>query len=243
MARGRLRIGTSGYQYEHWRGVFYPQGLPRKDWFAFYAARFETVEINNTFYRLPDVRTFDRWREMAPPGFVYAIKFSRFGTHKKRLKDPEGPIDLFLERVRLLEPHLGPILVQLPPSMRFDPGRLEGFLRAAPRSHRWAVEVRHESWFRKETYEILSAHDAALVIHDMLPSHPREMTASFLYQRFHGRPGEATYPRQALVAEARRVKNQLASGRDSWIYFNNDELGHALADAEDLRRYLEMSGA
>jgi uncharacterized protein YecE (DUF72 family) len=125
---GRLRIGASGYQYAHWKGTFYPPDLPKKDWFAYYAQRFDTVEINNTFYRLPQARTFDAWGDQAPEGFCYALKFSRYTTHLKRLKEPHDPIKRFLERASRLGEFIGPILVQLPPHWRVDTERLTTFL-------------------------------------------------------------------------------------------------------------------
>lgn len=237
MRRGRLRVGTSGYEYEHWRGVFYPAGLSKRERFSFYAGRFDSVEINNTFYRLPSVETFERWREQAPPGFVYSLKFSRYATHMKRLRDPDGPIESFLDRSRHLGVHHGPILVQLPHTFRGNPGRLERFLEVAPKAYRWAFELRHDSWFCDEIYEILRGHDAALVTHDALRSHPRKITASWHYQRFHGGADER-FSRQHLVAEARRVREELAAGRDAWVFFNNDEEGHAVMDARDFRRYV-----
>src|SRR5688572_25082964 len=125
--RGKLRIGTSGYQYNHWRGVFYPRDLPKKRWFAYYASHFDTVEINNTFYRLPQGQVFEAWREQAPENFCYALKFSRYSSHLKRLQDAHEPIERFLHRAGELREFLGPILVQLPPHWRPDPDRLAAF--------------------------------------------------------------------------------------------------------------------
>ena len=120
-----VRIGTSGWVYQHWRGIFYPRGLPPSEWFAHYAREFDTVEINNSFYRLPDAGTFDAWREQAPPGFLYAVKASRYLTHLKKLKDPEDPLRRFFERAGHLGATLGPVLYQLPPRWRFNGPRLE----------------------------------------------------------------------------------------------------------------------
>jgi uncharacterized protein YecE (DUF72 family) len=127
-----LWIGTSGYQYDDWRGRFYPEHLPKRQWFAHYAQHFDTVEINNTFYHLPGAGTFDEWRDAAPPGFRYALKYSRYGSHLKRLKEPEGHIGRFMAVAQRLGPLLGPILVQLPPHFNADAVRLDAFLRAAP---------------------------------------------------------------------------------------------------------------
>jgi len=238
--RGALRVGTSGYQYNHWRGVFYPEKLAKKHWFEHYARHFDTVEINNTFYNLPETGTFERWREQTPEGFVYALKYSRFGTHIKRLKDPEQHVGLFVERARHLGSHLGPILVQLPPNWHLSLERLEGFLAALPREHRWALELRDPSWFDESVYALLRRHRAALCIHDMIDDHPREQTAEWSYLRFHGPRGDyaGSYTPQALSAAARRIRGQLEQGADVYVYFNNDAEGHALANARDLRRYV-----
>lgn len=234
-----VRIGTSGYQYDHWRTVFYPGEMPKSGWFDHYAERFDTVEINNTFYSLPSAAAFDRWRKRAPAGFRYALKFSRYGTHMKKLKDPQCTIGAFLERAERLKSFLGPILVQLPPRWGADPGRLDRFLEAAPRRCRWAVEFRDAGWLKEEVYQVLRAHGAALCIHDMIPSHPRWLTADWTYIRFHGRAYTGTYSHQALTAWARWITDRLAENRDVYAYFNNDDEGHAVRDAADLRRYVE----
>jgi len=235
---GNLFLGTSGYQYDHWRGVLYPEGLARKDWFGRYAEVFDTVEINNTFYNLPTEDTFRRWRDRAPAGFTYALKFSRYATHMKKLKDPEGPLAAFLERAEILGPRLGPILVQLPPRWGADPARLDGFLAAAPRDLRWAVELRDRDWLRAAVYDVLRDHGAALVIHDKLADHPVHVTADFVYLRYHGEDYASGYSPQALSGQARRVRGFLDDGLDVYAYFNNDVGGHAVPNAQDLRRFV-----
>ena len=232
-----LRIGTSGYQYDHWKGLFYPEPLPKRSWLAFLSERFDTVEINNTFYHLPSGKTFDTWRDTAPAGFRFALKYSRYGSHLKHLKDPQDHVPAFLERARRLGDCLGPILVQLPPSWKIDLGRLAGFLRAAPRRQRWAVEFRNTTWLCEETYSVLRASKAALCIHDMIENHPRAVTADWVYLRYHGRDG-GDYPHQALAAEAARIREYLARGLDVFAYFNNDACGYALSNAVDLKRYV-----
>lgn len=238
--RGNLRVGTCGYVYDHWRGRLYPERLPKSKWFDRYAEFFDTVELNNTFYRLPEAATFERWGAAAPPGFLFAVKFSRFGTHLKRLKDPDEPIRRFLDRAEHLGPKLGPILVQLPPSFALYADRLDAFLAQAGTSHRWAVEVRDERWLVPEVYEILRSHGAALCIHDMIPNHPRELTADFVYLRYHGYSGRYTgrYPRRALAAEAARIDVLLEEGRDLYAYFNNDQMGYAVENASQLAALL-----
>lgn len=235
---GVARIGTSGWEYPHWRGVFYPERLPRPAWFTHYASHFDTVEANNTFYRLPSEATFDRWRSRAPEPFLYALKMSRFATHFKRLLDAEEPIERFVTRARKLGPHLGPILVHLPPNWAANPGRLDAFLRAAPADLLWAVEFRDRSWLDRPIYEVLRRHRAALCIHDLIPDHPREITSSFLYLRFHGATSGGSYPSERLRGEAERIASDLTSGLDVYAYFNNDAGGHAVRNATALRRFV-----
>lgn len=235
---GRVHIGTSGYQYAHWRGVFYPDALPREHWLAHYAAHFATVEINNTFYHLPDAATFRAWRDAVPAGFRFAVKFSRFGSHLKKLKDPHDTIGRFLEGASLLGNKLGPILVQLPGRWRVNTERLDAFLEAAPRDHRWAVEFRDASWLCDEVYRVLEAHHAALCRHDILPDHPQRLTADWTYLRFHGAPYRGRYSPQYLTAQARRLVDLASDDRDVYAYFNNDEAGYAVENARQLRRYL-----
>jgi len=233
-----LWIGTSGYQYDDWRGRFYPEHLPKRQWFAHYAQHFDTVEINNTFYHLPGAGTFDEWRDAAPPGFRYALKYSRYGSHLKRLKEPEGHIGRFMAVAQRLGPLLGPILVQLPPHFNADTARLDAFLRAAPQDRQWVLEFRDRSWLCEEVYAVLEKHQAALCIHDLLEDHPRRITAGFTYRRFHGIAYGGSYSSQFLAAEARRIRGYLADGLEVYVYFNNDIGGHAVHNALDLRRYL-----
>lgn len=237
--QGSWRVGTSGYEYAHWRGRFYPHALPKKRWFDYFAEHYDTVEVNNTFYRLPQAETFDAWREQAPDGFLYALKFSSYGTHRKRLRDPAEPIERFTSRARRLHGHLGPILVQLPPRWKCNLERLAGFVRLLPDDLRWAVEFRDPSWLCEEVFALLGEHRVALCVHDMLPDHPRRITADFLYLRFHGGRYDGDYSRQFLTAEAARIREELDAGCDVYAYFNNDLQGHALHNAADLRRYLE----
>lgn len=239
---GAVRIGTSGYQYAHWRGVLYPEGLPVARWLERYAERFGSLEIDSTFYRLPSAEVFAAWRRRLPPGFVCAVKMSRFATHMKHLRDPEQTLGRFAERAVALGPALGPILVQLPPRWHADPERLAAFLDARAhtplRRHRFAVEVRHPSWLDEAVYDVLARRGAALVIHDLLPAHPRVLTTDWTYLRFHGAGGAiaGTYQDRELANEARWIARQLAQGRDVYAYFNNDREGHAVRDAERLAR-------
>jgi uncharacterized protein YecE (DUF72 family) len=241
MARGAVRIGTSGYQYNEWRGGFYPEGLPKRKWFDHYAGVFDTVEINNTFYGLPETDRFDEWRERAPEGFLYALKYNRYATHRKRLRDPEGALGEFLPRAERLGSRLGPILVQLPPRWHADPERLRAFLEAAGSERRWAIEFRDPDWLRDEIYDLLHAHNAALVIHDLIEDHPIETPSMWVYLRFHGKDYAHGYSPQALTAWAERIASWRVEGRDVYAYFNNDVGGHAPRDAQDLRRHVSRA--
>lgn len=236
--RAECRIGTSGYQYEHWRGAVYDQKLPRRNWFGRYAEVFDTVEINNTFNSLPEAKTFDSWRERAPQGFLCALKYSRYGSHLKRPKDPGDTAGKFLARASRLGSRLGPILVQLPPNWHADADRLAAFLDAVPAERRWALELRHRDWPRSDIFEILSRHKAALCIHDMIDRHPVEVTADWVYLRFHGRHYGGSYSHQFLSAQAQRIDAWLGEGLDVFVYFNNDAHGFAVGNARDLRRYV-----
>lgn len=236
--RGRFRIGTSGYQYDHWKEVFYPVDLPKKRWFGYYAGHFDTVEINNTFYHLPSPHTFASWKEEAPKDFCYALKFSRYGTHIKRLKDPREPVERFCTHAQPLGETMGPILVQLPPKFDMNLDRLAGFLEVIPSTHRWVIEFRDPRWLREDVYAQLRNHRVALCIHDMIDKHPRELTADWVYLRFHGIHYRGCYSAQTLTAEATRIKDYLARGLDVYAYFNNDAEGYAVRNALDLRRYV-----
>jgi uncharacterized protein YecE (DUF72 family) len=238
VTKATIRIGTSGYQYDHWKGVFYPKEIPKKHWFAYYATHFDTVEINNTFYRLPQDKTFEAWREQAPPGFCYALKFSRYASHFKRLQEPHEPINRFLGRARRLQEFLGPILIQLPPHWNVDSDRLADFLKAASGAHRWAVEFRDPRWLCGEIYAILQHYNAALCIHDLIHNHPRHITANWVYLRFHGASYGGSYPQQVLKAQARHIAQYVADGLDVFAYFNNDAYGYAVQHATDLKHYL-----
>lgn len=240
VTRGRFRAGTSGYQYDEWRGLFYPEDLPKSDWFAFYAKSFDTVEINNTFYNLPSEETFKRWKRVAPEGFCYALKYSRYGSHMKRLKDPEKHVDNFWERAKLLGGKRGPILVQLPPRWHANPERLDTFLEYTSGHAQWVVEVRDPSWWCDAVYDVLKKHKAALCIHDMLEDeHPWVLTTDWTYLRFHGTSPESkyagSYPKKTLHAYADKIVKELNAGHDVYAYFNNDVGGHAVHNAQELR--------
>ena len=236
---GRLHVGTSGWRYKHWRPVFYPEQLAQERWLDFYAEHFDAVEVNNTFYRLPQAETFDSWRQRAPEGFLYVLKFSRYGTHIKRLAQPQDSLGTFLERANRLGSLLGPILVQLPPKMEMNLDRLREFLAAAPSDHRWALEFRNPGWLCEPVYEILRQHNAALCIHDLLEDHPRVLTADWVYLRFHGDRNHAgNYSAEHLAQWARFARKQLRANLDVFAFFNNDVGGFAVKNAQDLKEMI-----
>lgn len=236
----RARIGCSGWMYPDWRGRAYPTGVPARAWFAEYAARFDTVELNATFYRLPTVATVERWAAAAPPGFVYAVKLGAFGSHRMKLRDPQRWLVNHLDRVRRLGDALGPNLVQLPPHWRRDVPRLRGFLDAAPRDVRWAVELRDRTWLHDDVYTVLAEYGAALCWHDLMPGVPRIVTTSWTYLRFHGpdaprAPYRGRYTGRRLRPWVDRIAEWLDEGVDVFAYFNNDVDAAAVADATWLR--------
>jgi uncharacterized protein YecE (DUF72 family) len=244
---GRPRVGCSGWVYRDWRGVVYPAGLPQRRWFEHYATLFDTVEVNNTFYRMPSPAMAAQWAAQAPPGFVYALKLGAFGSHRMKLRDAGSWLPNHLDRAERLGPALGPTLVQLPPRWRRNALRLEEFLSAAPSTMRWAVELRDPSWLHEEVYNVLRRHGAALCLHDLLPDHPWLLTAGWTYVRFHGpealqRRYLGRYGPDRLEPVAARLTEWLHRGWDVYAYFNNDHQGHAAADAGWLRSHLAVGG-
>ena len=235
-----VRIGTSGWEYRHWAGAFYPSDLPRDRWLEFYAERFDTVELNNPFYRLPDADVFASWARRVPESFRYAVKASRYLTHIRRLRDPEEPLARLWTRARRLGTRLGPVLYQLPPRWKPNHERLAAFLAAIPADEQ-TVEFRDRRWYSSATNEMLAEAGVALCLHDMQgsTSEPRPI-GPFVYVRFHG-SGErygGRYPSQRLSAWADRIADW-ADERPVWAFFNNDIGGHAVRDADRLRAMID----
>jgi uncharacterized protein YecE (DUF72 family) len=225
MSQGHIYIGTSGWSYKGWAERFYPKDLPAARQFSYYCEHFPTVEINATFYRLPETKTFARWRDQAPAGFLYGVKGSRAVTHYRRLKPGARSFQLLLKRSDTLNEHLGPTLWQLPVGMKKDVGRLEAFLQRLPRRRRHAVEFRDPSWLDEDVIDRLASHRVALVwlSSKQMPMH-LEVTADFVYVRFHGLSGGAAhnYTRRELDPWANHLRQCARRGVDCFVYFNND---------------------
>jgi len=233
-----IRIGTSGWYYEHWKELFYPAGLPKSKWFEHYAGHFDTVEINNTFYHLPKEQSLQRWHRLAPKGFLYAVKANRYITHIKKLKDASESVQHFFERVGLLKGKLGPILYQLPPSLHKDLDLLETFIKLLPKRKDAAFEFRHKSWYSDDTFELLSKFNVGFCIHDMPGKEsPRVVTADIIYVRFHGTTGRysGSYPKSQLQDWAKWLRTKAEEVSSVYAYFNNDIGGHAIKNAKTLR--------
>ena len=239
-----IRIGTSGWYYNHWKGLFYPAGLPKSKWFDYYAEHFDTVEINNTFYQLPKQETFKNWHKQAPKNFLYTVKANRYITHIKRLKDPSQSLERFFEGADILKENLGPILYQLPPSFHKDLDRLRAFMQVLPKDRIAVFEFRHKSWFSDDTYKLLNEFNAAFCIHDLagIPT-PRITTANLIYVRFHGPTGkyQGNYSKPALQSWAKWLKQHIKEVRSVYVYFNNDINANAVRNAKTLKEQLRIS--
>lgn len=240
-----FHVGTSGWHYAHWVGAFYPRDLKKQDFLAHYSSHLSTVEINNTFYRLPAPETLSGWRRTAPEDFVFAVKASRVITHLKKLKDPDRTTARFFEVIRFLGRSLGPVLFQLPPRFRANRDRLESFLAALPAEFRYAFEFRDESWFKPEIYDCLATHHSAFCFYHLAGRQsPAPLTADFVYVRLHGPGGpyRGIYDRRTLLALAHRILDWRRGGREVHCYFDNDERGYAAANALDLQAILREEG-
>jgi uncharacterized protein YecE (DUF72 family) len=230
-----LRVGTSGWQYRHWRARVYPTNVPTTRWLEHYAQRFATVEVNNTFYRLPPRSTFADWARRVPADFVVAVKASRYLTHYKRLQQPHEPVARLLAHAEGLATHLGPVLLQLPPDLHAEPERLDAALRSFAGRVRVAVEPRHRSWYCDDVRAVLEEHGAALCLTDRgsRPTTPLWRTADWTYLRFHEGAAHPRpcYGRKALGAWVARLRDLWGPAVDGYAYFNNDAEGCAIRDA------------
>ena len=234
-----IRIGTSGWHYKHWRGTFYPQGVGPAKMLEYYSGLFDTVELNNTFYRLPPESAVEMWREGTPRHFRFAVKGSRFITHMKKLKDPEQSLERFFARADLLGSKMGPILFQLPPNWPVDAERFAAFLKALPTRRRYAFEFRNETWNTPEIDRLLERRNASVcAFHLAGYESPVKITADFTYIRLHGPGGkyQGSYSDRALENWASRIAEWRRHLRGVYVYFDNDEAGYAARDALRLKQ-------
>jgi len=234
MPKARIHIGTSGWHYPHWKGRFYPQDSKPATWLSWYAQHLHCVEINNSFYRLPDSQTFSQWAEQTPDEFGFAVKAWQFITHRKKLKGCGDAVQRLLEQAAGLGHKLELILFQLPPRWHCNPQRLQTFLQSLPRDHRYAFEFRDPSWHQETIYQLLQEHQAAFCLFELgtLKS-PWIITADFVYIRLHGPTGPyaGRYSPAQLRSWAEKLRQWQSQGKDCWIFFDNDESAHAVKNA------------
>ncbi len=230
-------VGVSGWQYPDFSDRFYPKDLEKSEQLGYYASQFPTVEINNTFYKLPAEKTVKRWYDQVPDEFVFAIKASRFITHMKNLLEPEDTLPKFIKRISLFKQKIGPILFQLPPHWQVDLERLKNFLKFLKPDYRYTFELRNKSWLAEGVYFLLRENNIAFCIYDIdYRQSPIMVTADFVYIRLHG-PGRAyndPYDMDALGLWANRIEGWVGSGKDVYCYFDNTYHGYAWENAKAL---------
>ncbi|GAA4792756.1 DUF72 domain-containing protein [Olivibacter ginsenosidimutans] len=239
---GKIWIGTSGWHYKHWVGKFYPDGTKDSEQLSYFTQKFKTVELNNSFYRLPSADTFTNWRKATPDDFVFAVKGSRYISHLKKLILDKQAVDEFLHHADHLKEKLGPILFQLPPRWEINLDRLATFLAYLPKRFRFTFEFRNPTWYTEETYELLRKHGCAFCIYELAGHQsPEVVTADFVYIRLHG-PGnkyQGSYTDKILKDWAKKCKNWQQEGKDSYLYFDNDQAGYAAFNALTLIQLLK----
>jgi uncharacterized protein YecE (DUF72 family) len=240
---GKVHIGTSGWHYKHWIGPFYPGKLPSSKMLRFYVEHFDTVEINNSFYRLPAPTAIQAWCRETPPGFCFAVKASRYITHNRKLNDPKETVEKFMSVAEKLERRLGPILFQLPPGWKLNLERLDNFLSGLPRHHRYVFEFRNPTWNVPEVFGLLHRHNAAYCIYDLAGfQSPIQITANFTYIRLHGPAAnkyQGDYTESALRTWASRISAWRNDLKHIFAYFDNDQAGFAPKNARELKKMLE----
>jgi len=239
-----IHIGTSGWHYKHWCGPYYEEKLPASKMLACYYKDFYTVEINNSFYKLPNESTFAKWREDTPQNFCFAVKGSRFITHMKKLKEPEHALQNLIPRAEALKEKLGPILFQLPPHWPVNLERLETFLQALPKNHLYTFEFREPSWHTEDVYALLRAHNAAFCIFELDRfQSPEVITADWTYIRLHGPGGkyQGSYSTRQLNEWAVKIRRWSSELRAVYVYFDNDQAGYAVRNALDLKRLVDST--
>lgn len=240
-----LHVGTSGWSYKHWKDVFYPPDVKPTRWLEYYVTQFDCVELNASFYRLPQAKTVEDWQKRTPDHFKFCFKLSRYITQLKKFRDAEEPLQTFFERFDPLKKCAGPVLVQLPPNFGFDPERSEQFyeLLKQYKPYRFALEARHKSWFSDESLALLRKYKIALVVSDSGNKFTLKeaVTTDFMYLRFHGREAlyASDYSNQVLEEYANKIKRWLEQGCDVWAFFNNDGFAYAIKNARELRALVQ----
>lgn len=244
--KGKIHIGTSGWSYKHWRNGFYPQKLRQADWFRYYAERFQTVEINNSFYRLPTAKAVAHWAAESPAGFQFCPKMSRYLTQYKKLHDPEEPLERFFEVFHPLQHKMGPVLIQLPPALSFNYDVAEAFfqlLATTYRSYPFVLEIRHSSWLEIDPLALMTRYNIGFVISQSNGKFPyaEVVTSETIYLRFHGPEAlyASPYSEEMLQTYAGKIRSWKEEGHTVWAFFNNDIHGYATQDAQRLRELFE----
>ena len=234
MKKGLVYVGTSGWNYKHWVGLFYPEKIKTDEQLTFYLMHFGTVELNNSFYRLPNAAVFEKWYADTPGHFRFSVKASRYITHVKKLKDAADAVLLFTGNADMLKEKLGPILFQLPPLWNTNADRLKAFIRHLPTKHRFVFEFRNETWYNNEIFNILKDGNCAFCIYELDGHHsPEAVTADFVYIRLHG-PGnkyQGSYHESTLRDWSEKCKLWLRDGKDVYVYFDNDQNAYAPMNA------------
>lgn len=243
MKHGKVYIGTSGWKYAHWNGTFYPDTLKKKDQLKYFTEHFDSVELNNSFYRQPKPEHFADWFNQVPQGFIYSVKANRYFTHLKKLKVTTQDLSNFLIAAENLQTALGPILFQLPPRWKINVERFETFLKILPQGFRYVFEFREQSWYHETIYQLLSTYNCAFCIYE-LDGHqsPILTTADFVYIRLHG-PGakyQGSYDNATLIHWKNKCLQWTAEGKDVYVYFDNDQLGYAAFNAEKLKQMIRV---
>jgi len=242
----RIHIGTSGWSYKHWRDIYYPPKLASSKWLPFYAQSFSSTEINGSFYRLPSQETVIKWMEQVPKNFVFCPKMSRYLTHMKKLNDPEEPLERFFGIFEPMKKRMGPVLIQLPPILKFNYDTADYFfslLKKQYRAYQFVVEIRHTTWLEEDSLILMTKYDIGFVIsqsHNEFP-YLEAITAKNIYVRFHG-PKElyaSPYTDEMLNDFAKKFRRWIKEGHTIWAYFNNDVYGYAI---EDAKRLMKMVG-
>jgi uncharacterized protein YecE (DUF72 family) len=245
MAKGKIYIGTSGWSNSSWKGIFYPQQTKSKEFLDFYAQHFNAAEINSTFYHIPKATTVENWIKNVPVDFKFAVKISQYLTHIKRLKEPEEPLERFFTAVEPLQKHIGPVLIQLPPSLKFNYETVSHFfeiLKSKHNKYAFVLEARHASWFEADALSLLVKYGIALVLSESGGRYPlaEPIDTHNIYIRFHGpeKLFDSPHSDEMLEDYAKKILKWQKKGHDVWVFFNNTMNEHALENSAKLKEYL-----